>query len=183
MAAYRAAADQAVHDAEFRFRTANVIEPDFQRLVFEQQALLAETIRDIASQTAHYTPRQRVQVLISFLQSLPYQTLSNRANAPVRTPAGVLADDKGDCDAKSITLATLLSATDPSLHSALIYDDAHAFLAINLPVEPGDIALTLGGITYVALEPVGPGWFPVGQISPMSQAILRSGKAMNTVLR
>ena len=95
----------------------------------------------------------------------------------MRTPSGVLADNRGDCDAKSVTLATLLATIAPELATVLVYGDNHAFLGVSLPVMPGDIAFNVSGRSYVALEPVGPGWFPAGQISPMSQGILASGHA------
>jgi hypothetical protein len=44
---------------------------------------------------------------------------------------------------------------------------------VSLPAQPGDAAVKVGGQSYVLLEPVGPGWFPVGRLSGMSQAILR----------
>ena len=177
MAAYHNAANTAVRDAGFRFRTPTLAEPDFPRLVREHGALLRGAAAEIARQTDRLPPRARVQFLISFLQSLPYETLVHRGESAMRTPSGVLADDRGDCDAKSITLAALLSLVLPELNTALIYDDVHAFLGASLPPEPGDAAFSVDGRSYVALEPVGPGWFPVGQISPMSQAILRSGTA------
>ena len=182
MAAYRVAANTAVLDAGFRFRTPTLAEPDFPRLVREHGALLRGAAAEIARQTASLPPRARVQLLISFLQSLPYETLVHRGETAMRTPSGVLADDRGDCDAKSVTLAALLTVVAPELGTALIYDEEHAFLGATLPPQPGDAAFSVGGRTYVALEPVGPGWFPVGQISPKSQSILRSGTAHTAVL-
>jgi len=177
MAAYSAAANTAVLDAGFRFRTPTLAEPDFPRLVREHGAMLRGTAAEIARQTASLPPRERVQFLISFLQSLPYETLVHRGESAIRTPSGVLADDRGDCDAKSVTLAALLSLVMPELNTALIYDDEHAFLGASLPPQPGDAGFSASGRSYVALEPVGPGWFPVGKISPKSESILRSGTA------
>ena len=183
MTAYRAAADQAVRDAGFRFREPGLAEPDFPRIVGEYSRVLRQPAAEIGGQIAGLKLRDRVQLLNGFLQSLPYETLTNRGKSQMRTPAGVLTDDRGDCDAKSLTLAALLATIAPELDTVLIYDEEHAFLGVSLPQMPGDAGFRSGGKTYVAVEPVGPGWYPVGQISPKSQAILASGKAHVAVLR
>jgi len=183
MAAYRQANNQAVIDAGFRFIAENVVQPDYARITAGQSALLDDTAREIGRQMTGLDARGRVQFLLSFLQSLTYQVLHSRGQQAMRTPAGVLADGRGDCDAKSITLATLLAVIDPGLSTVLIYDDQHAFPGVALPVLPGDPAFQLGGRSYVAVEPVGPGWFPVGQLSDQSRAILASGVAKTTLLR
>jgi hypothetical protein len=183
MQEYRRAADQAVSESGYRFRTPILIEPDYRRLVAAQSVLLADTARDIARQTASLGPRERLQFLVSFLQSVPYLTLQTRGVTALRTPAGVLADDLGDCDAKSVTLATLLAVTNPDLATVLIYDDAHAFLGVALPPQPGDVSFRAGGNIYVAIEPVGPGWFPVGTLDEQSRRILQSGTAHVVALR
>lgn len=182
MAAYNAAAERAITDAGFRLVRPGLFEADFPRLAREHGELLGDAARQIADQLAGRSPRETVQFLNSFLQSIPYETLNTRGRSPMRTPSGVLADNRGDCDAKSVTLAALLATIAPDLATVLVYGDNHAFLGVSLPAMPGDAAFRLSGQSYVALEPVGPGWFPVGQISPMSQAILASGRAQFAVL-
>ncbi len=182
MAAYRAAADQAVLAAGFRFRQPGLAEPDFPRIVADYGRVLHQSAAEIGGQMARMPMRERVQLLNGFLQSIPYETLTNRGRSQMRTPAGVLADDRGDCDAKSLTFAALLATIAPDLSTALIYDEEHAFLGVTLPQQPGDAGFSVGGKTYVAVEPVGPGWYPLGQLSPKSQSILASGKAHVAVL-
>jgi hypothetical protein len=182
MAAYDIATQQAILDAGYRPLRPGWFEPDWPRLVREQAALLGGTARDIDAQLAGLTPRDKVQFLNSFMQSIPYETLNTRGRSPMRTPAGVLADNRGDCDAKSIALATLLATIAPELSTVLVYGDNHAFLGVSLPAMPGDTAFSVGGRSYVALEPVGPGWFPAGTLSPMSQAILAGGRAQTAQL-
>jgi hypothetical protein len=177
MAAYNEATNRAITDAGFRFIRQGLFEADFPRLAREHGALLAEAAREIAGQLNGLSPRDKVQFLVGFLQSIPYETLNTRGRSPMRTPSGVLADNRGDCDAKSVTLAALLASIAPDLSTVLVYGDNHAFLGVSLPVMPGDIAFTVSGRSYIALEPVGPGWFPTGQISPLSQTILASGRA------
>ena len=171
--AYQAAVDRTIHDSGYVKRSETMIEPDYQGLLHRQQALLAATGQDIGGALAGLTPRDRVALLLGFVQSVPYSTLHARDASALRTPSGVLTEDLGDCDEKSVTLATLLSITDPTLSSVLLFDDAHAFMGVSLPAQPGDAAVKVGGQSYVLLEPVGPGWFPVGRLSGMSQAILR----------
>jgi hypothetical protein len=171
--AYQQAVDRAIQSSGYVRRSEHLIEPDYVSLVARQTALLRNTGQDMARALSGLTPRDRVAVLLGFVQSVPYSTLHARDASALRTPAGVLAEDRGDCDEKSMTLATLLAITDPALSSVLVFDDVHAFMGISLPVQPGDIAVNVGGRSYVMLEPVGPGWFPVGHLSGMSQGILR----------
>ncbi len=171
--AYQAAVDRAIAGSGYVRRGESLIEPDYLGLVARQSGLLRGTGQDVARALAGLAPRDRVAVLLGFVQSVPYTTLHARDASALRTPAGVLAEDRGDCDEKSVTLATLLSITDPGLSSVLVFDDVHAFMGVSLPVQDGDVAVKVGGQRYVMLEPVGPGWFPVGRLSGMSLTILR----------
>lgn len=171
--AYKAGVDRAILDSGYVKHGEALIEPDYRGLLLRQRALLLGAGQEIGRALAGLTPRERVALLLGFLQSVPYSTLHARDASALRTPSGVLVEDRGDCDEKSVTMATLLSITDPALSSVLLFDDAHAFMGVSLPPQPGDVAVKVDGRSYVLLEPVGPGWFPVGRLSAMSLAILR----------
>ena len=151
--------------------------PDYGRLA----GLFVKAMRPVAEALAAQVPagaseRERIALALAFVQSIPYdtETAARRENGYV-VPPMMLVQNKGACDSKSVTLASLLATLLPGRAMAVILVPEHAFLGVALTPLPGERTLYAEGRTYVLMEPVGPAQTPVGEISE------RSGRALGRV--
>ena len=145
------------------------VAPDYGRLA----GLFVSAMRPVAAALAAAAPnggeRQRLALALAFVQSIPYDTRAAalRENAYV-VPPMMLVQNKGACDSKSVTLASLLVTLLPGREMVVILVPEHALLGVALPPLPGDRTLVFDGRTYVLMEPVGPAQTPPGQVSEHS---------------
>ncbi|MEI6559040.1 MAG: hypothetical protein WCO00_11595 [Rhodospirillaceae bacterium] len=167
-----AAKAEADYLAEVYLRPLRVREvvPDYGRLA----ARFVEPVRPVAEALAAALPataaeRERLALALAFIQSIPYdtETAARRENGYV-VPPMMLVQNKGACDSKSVTLASLLGTLLPGRPAAVILVPEHAFLGVALPALPGERTLDFEGRTYVLMEPVGPAQLPVGRLSDHS---------------
>ena len=168
----KAAADaEAAYLSEVFLRPVRPREvaPDYGRLA----GLFVPAMRPVATALAAAAPnggeRQRLALALAFVQSIPYDTRAAalRENAYV-VPPMMLVQNKGACDSKSVTLASLLATLLPGRETVVILVPEHALLGVALPPLPGDRTLVADGRVYVLMEPVGPAQTPPGQVSEHS---------------
>jgi len=88
----------------------------------------------------------------------------------------LLAKNRGDCDSKATLYLALLKAAHPSLDSAFIYINGHAFVGLGLKPREGDMTFNADGRTWVIAEPVGPALAPLGDADKKSKEKARKGK-------
>jgi len=148
-----------------------VLQPDHAAIARTQVALLAPAAQAVAAATPGLSARARIDWLLGFLQSIPYEA-PRTGDTPLRLPAGVLATNRGDCESKSLAMAALVAALEPGMTVVMVRRPDHAFLALGLPPMPGDTVVTVGGRDLVAAEPVGPGRYEIGRVSPLARALL-----------
>jgi hypothetical protein len=120
--------------------------------------------------------RTFINAALSWLQTIPYDTLRSRSTsngAGYQTPYGLMLGNKGDCDTKATAFLALLRAAYPYLKTAIIYTPNHAFVGIGLPKRDEDFALSTFTGIYVLADPTGPGQQPLGRIDPETQEQLR----------
>ncbi len=154
---------------------AREVAPDYGRLAglfVKAMVPAAEALR--AQMPPGATERDRLALALAFVQSIPYdtETAARRENGYV-VPPMMLVQNKGACDSKSVTLASLLGTLLPGRAVAVILVPEHAFLGVALTPLPGERTFYAEGRTYVLMEPVGPAQLPVGEISE------RSNRAMS----
>lgn len=117
--------------------------------------------------------------ILAFFQAIPYDTLESRTSfsdgAGFVHPVAMLANNRGDCDTKSVAFASVLHRLWPDLEIAMVLLDEHALIALNIRPARGERAIRHRGQQWVLAEPVGPGYAPLGAISPLSQRGIRSG--------
>lgn len=104
-----------------------------------------------------------VVALVSLVQCVPYVSVQNRPgweNYGLHTPGRTLLEG-GDCDSKSLLLATLLRAVRPDLPVVLIEDmqrgtsvqpEPHMLIGLGIPARPCDRTVLHGGRRYVLVE-------------------------------
>lgn len=160
--------------------TPNVLAymPDYPTLAARYAPALAPVGAAIRAQTQGLPKRAVVNFALSFLQSIPYDTLqdSRTSNgAGFQTPHGLLARNQGDCDTKSVALAALLRGMFPDLPLMMVYVEQHALLAVGLPQGGNDYALQLPDGVFVLADATGPALLPLGQTSAEVTAQLAKG--------
>ena len=148
--------------------------PDYGRLA----GMFVGAMRPVAEALAAQMPataseRERLALALAFVQSIPYdpETAARRENGYV-VPPMMLVQNKGACDSKSVTLASLLGTLLPGRAVVVVLVPEHALLGVALAPLPGERSLYFEGRTYVLMEPVGPGQTPLGQVSERSARAL-----------
>jgi hypothetical protein len=134
----------------------------------------ADEVRPLALALAKGTdgdPRRFATRAIQFVQAIPYV----RGGADgVRTPVGVLARNRGDCDSKSTLFLALMRAAHPDVPAAIVYVPKHALVALGLTPQKGERVLKRDGRTWVLAEPVGPGQVALGKLGPAAGKLGRA---------
>ena len=182
MDALRRVRDDAVKDYIARHFYMQVDElhvmPDHKKVAGRYAPALAPLAAAVRQQTARMSAREQVNWLLGFFQTIPYDQLLNRYTsngAGFQTPYGLLLKNRGDCDTKSVALASLLRSLYPGLRLVMVYVPEHAFIGIGLPQGTGDYALRLGGVPFVLADPTGPAELKLGEVDRRALTYLNSG--------
>lgn len=133
----------------------------------------------ILEQVSIQNIRKVTDYVLSFVQSIPYSTLTSRidsSGAGFNPPAKLIWENKGDCDSKVTLTATLLRALMPRIDMAMIYIDQHAFIGIAIPANAGEMTIDHQGVNYLLGEPTGPGKYRLGQLAPESELAVNQGR-------
>lgn len=152
------------------------IKPDHARYAAESTDVLlpaAQAIYELLEDDSQ--PRAYVNLLMGYLQSIPYNRLENRIEsngAGFLPPASVLINNMGDCDSKTTLAVAMLHSMLPQVATVIIYLPDHALLGLLLPHREQDATLELDGVRYLLAEPTGPALLPIGEIAETSQAAL-----------
>ncbi|MFZ2587876.1 MAG: hypothetical protein WAZ18_07160 [Alphaproteobacteria bacterium] len=153
--------------------------PDHKRIVQRYGPALAPVQAAIRQATRGMQPREVVDFVMGFLQSIPYDLLGNRATsngAGFQTPYGLLLGNKGDCDTKSVALLALLRGLFPKTRLTMVYVTEHAFVGVALPRTATDYALNLKGSAFVLADPTGPRLLRLGEVDGGALGELEGGK-------
>lgn len=156
----------------YTLNSAGSVQPDYARIARES----LDTIEPVARAWAKRHPlpptRAGLNKLLGFFQSIPYDTLESRYSsegAGFAMPAALLARNRGDCDTKSVAMASLVHALAPDIATIMVLLSDHALLGFAIEPQNGDRTLEFNGRTYVLAEPVGPALQPLGNIGKSSR--------------
>ena len=155
--------EQAIKPAHLRYINEN------------REALLPVAQAIYAKLPPHSESRLYVNLLLSWVQSIPYNTLEDRVSsngAGFLPPLSVIASNQGDCDSKSVLMASLVRSLLPDVNMVMVYLPQHALLGISLPTRSSEPTFNIDGIEYLLMEPTGPALLPLGSIAPSSSADL-----------
>lgn len=121
--------------------------------------------------------RSQIELIMRFLQDIPYQippvNYKSRFIAGLFPPSELIKNGWGDCDSKSVMMASILSH-DPFFYDkmAIVLVPGHALLGIQYVPGTYDQYTEYMGTKYIYSEPVGPDRTPFGQVnSPYSNGI------------
>lgn len=154
------------------------IKPDHIRYIDENKLALLPVATAIYNQLpADSPPADYVNLILSWVQSIPYNTLENRAEsngAGYLPPLSVIANNQGDCDSKSALTAGIIRVLLPEVKILMMYLPNHALLGIGLPHLLKKDIFVVDGFNYVLMEPTGPATMPLGTIASKSTQQLAS---------
>ncbi|WP_102798956.1 hypothetical protein [Bowmanella denitrificans] len=120
-------------------------------------------------------PRAYVNILLSWIQAIPYDTLESRLTSNgsgFLPPASVLINNHGDCDSKTTLAVSLLRSMLPNMSMVILYLPGHALMGVKLSHREKDATVTIEGSDYLLVEPTGPAPYQVGEASPTSLAAI-----------
>jgi len=174
-----AAMEEYLQQKNYRLKENGRIESDYKAIAQDNFLEIRPLARAIQKATRGQSMRDVMNYTLSFLQSIPYETIretGDRGNYIFNSPLTLVGDNKGDCDEKSLAFGTLMRLMYPNVDMGLVLVPGHAFVAMEIPPKQGDMLVPFGNKTMVVAEPVGPAYIPLGQIHQNSQALLTQGQ-------
>lgn len=171
--------DEYIRTAYYSRVSEGNVMPDHKRIVQRYGPALAPVQAAIKQATRGMPPREVVNFIMGFLQSIPYDLLNSRYTsngAGFQTPYGLLTGNKGDCDTKAVALLALLRGIYPNIRLTMVYVPEHAFVGLALPRGPQDYALNLKGQAFVLADPTGPRELKLGEVDSSYLGDLEGGK-------
>lgn len=176
--------DKYLHDHYFtRFTTLfnqQAIKPDHVRYVSESvKPLVAASQAFYEKVQADSDYRAYFSLLLSWLQSIPYDTLEDRVvsnGSGYAPPVTVLTQNLGDCDSKAVLASSMVRAFLPSTKMIIVFLPNHALLGIGLTAKADDTTIEHEGDTYVLYDPTGPALLPFGQVSEDTERYIVTGR-------
>jgi hypothetical protein len=148
------------------------IKPDHLRYVKENQAALLPIAQAVYDKLpSNSETRTYVNLVLSWVQSIPYNALQNRVTsngAGYLPPLSVVANNQGDCDSKTVLMASLIRSLLPDVKMTMVFLPNHALLGIVLPFRTNEQTIDIDGLDYLLMEPTGPAKIPLGEIADSS---------------
>lgn len=174
---------QVIQQHYYNFLTTHTGErgykPDHVRIAHASQARLqplADALEDKMAPGS--SPREVLEYLLGFVQSIPYDELNDRFRSPgagFNPPTRLLYENRGDCDSKVTLIAALFRLLYPDLDSRILYLPQHAVLALDIEPQPGDFSVPVADSHYLVADPTGPALMGAGEVSRPYQAFIQSG--------
>ncbi|MFT4939141.1 MAG: hypothetical protein ACI88A_002175 [Paraglaciecola sp.] len=153
--------------------------PDHLRYIDKnKQELLPVATAIFEMLSTDSNPVQYVNLILSWVQNIPYNALENRLEsngAGYLPPLSVIANNQGDCDSKTTLTATIIRALLPDAKMVMVYLPKHALLGLSLPQQLKKDTFLVEGIDYLLMEPTGPASLPLGEIGTTSENQMASG--------
>ena len=176
--------DKYLHDHYFtRFTTLfnqQAIKPDHARYVAESVKPLVAASQAFYEKVASQSDsRAYFSLILSWLQSIPYDTLEDRVasnGSGYAPPVSVLMQNLGDCDSKAVLASSMVRAFLPSTKMVMVFLPNHALLGIALTPKADDKTIEHEGDTYVLYDPTGPALIPFGQVSEDTERYIVTGR-------
>ena len=152
--------------------------PDYGEITKLYTPRMAPVAEAIMKNTQGMSPRDRINYTLNFLQSIPYDVLTDRKNSNgsgYATPVEMLSRNLGDCDSKSVAFLSILRNMFPQTPMAIVLVPKHAFIGMLTAPQAGDATVEIDGYTFVLAEPVGPKLAKIGELHPDSARYLQRG--------
>ena len=156
------------------------IKPDHTRYATESvKPLVAASQAFYEKVNAQSDSRAYFSLILSWLQSIPYDTLEDRVvsnGSGYAPPINVLMQNVGDCDSKAVLASSMVRAFLPSTKMIMVFLPNHALLGVALTPMKDDRTIEYDGDTYVLYDPTGPALIPFGQVSEDTERHIVTGR-------
>ena len=170
------ALDRYLHDHYYsHFRShlgQEAIKPDHLRYISENQGALRPISQAVYDKLpTNSDTRAYVNLVLSWVQSIPYSKLQSRLTSNgtgYLPPLSVVANNQGDCDSKTVLMASLIRSLLPDVKMTMVFLPNHALLGIVLPFRTSEKTLDIDGSEYLLMEPTGPAKIPLGEVANRS---------------
>ena len=142
------------------------ISPDFSKMVPYYMGftapLYALTQRTLGRNSS---PRERVELLLRFVQDIPYgippTQSNNKVISGVLPPPQIFIEKWADCDSKVLLISSIL-AHEPRYKILLVYLENHLLMAFEGRPRRGDQYIIHEGRKFILADPTGPARLPLG---------------------
>jgi hypothetical protein len=168
--------DQYLSDHYYSYFASHLgqkaIKPDHLRYIIENRDNLRPIAQAIYEQLpANTETRAYINLLLSWVQSIPYNPLQDRVTSNgsgYLPPTSVVANNIGDCDSKTVLMASLVRSLLPDAKMIMVYLPSHALLGMVLPFRTTEQTFEIDGLDYLLMEPTGPANMSLGEIAQSS---------------
>ena len=124
--------------------------------------LYALTLRTLGRNSS---PRERVELLLRFVQDIPYGIppthSNNKVISGVLPPPQIFIEKWADCDSKVLLISSIL-AHEPRYKILLVYLENHLLMAFEGLPRRGDQYIIHEGRKFILADPTGPARLPLG---------------------
>jgi len=145
-----------------------MLRPDYKALATRYTAISRIVYAGLAK--SGLTAESQARRLLEFIQSIPYsREFTNKAE--FQTPIGCYTENRGDCDTKTVALASLLSVA--GIPWVIVALPEHMVLGIGVRAQLGDAVISHEGNRYVLAEPAGRG-IPMGELAQDSAKAIKA---------
>ena len=165
----------------FKYKTEGMLVPDIPGIAKRNVANLSPVALDIdkIAKSRNYDALDIVGANLSLVQTgLEYERIpmkeGNRTIGGVYPPLAAVAEGRGDCDTKTALMASILLNWDAAKLIGVGIPNHYLIGVLRTPAK-GDAFVEYGGLSYVLMEPSGPGWSPPGKISDYTLEVLKAG--------
>lgn len=179
-AASKRKVDEYLASRGFRVARGNVVTADVPLLVRRNFRRLNGLAHALAkeSQTRGYSSEEVVGAAAALVQTalaykIPPAVENGVHTGGIHTPPKALVDGWGDCDTKTVLLASLL-ANWSGMRMVGISLPRHYLMGVARIPRQGDVYVEYNGSQYVLIEAAGPGWLLPGTVSAETQDLLDS---------
>lgn len=160
----------------------NVVTPDIPLIVRRNAPLVKPLAHafDTISQQRRYGSEELIGAATSLVQTameyrIPPMKEGERHTNGLLPPVQALASGWGDCDSKTALLGSIL-ANFPHMRMVGLAVPGHYLMGVLRIPGKGELFVEHQGLQYVLIEPAGPAWFPPGQVSRDTVALLSASE-------
>ena len=163
---------------ELRINYARLIQQDAPRLARASGSLF-QTLSGACGTLEAVQDAALAMVTTALSYQVPPDQVNGRDSLGLLPPAACLACGWGDCDSKSVLLASLMSGwkstSGPSTSCLCVLIPEHCLIAVRRIPTHGQHYVEFNGESYVLMEPAGPGALPAGEIGESTTQYLTAG--------
>ena len=168
----------------FRF-IGDKIGVNYRRCIVNNRPRVKHVMTALKKKNKKLSLHQFLELMLAFIQEIKFEIPPLQENKKFIlefwVPPKVLVYNRGDCDSKGITFASLWT-NFKRYPVILISIPKHMFIGLAIPSFSNE-GFTINGLRYTLCEVTGPDKMPPGMITPYSQFYLQGGQFRYEMIR